>query len=313
MGFVKTLGDIIALLLSNDKTKIINVIVTGHQGVLKGLIFPRRRRFPVNYTRHFGDPDKTIKPGSSEMAGLIITVDKEVYEFSTCEQVWEALNYVSTTREDLQFIYDHLQKSLENEPEEFNCGFPHLEEDIDQLWRRGIEVGFVQRKCLQDIKSKSFQDGLIEVQFNPNRKSIVSHKRVEKRQKGKEVCPYCIQEKGREDYPWNGYLISANPYPYYDHHIVLVNSQHLYQFIDRKEVEVMVEFVINAPGYAVVYNGPPGTSILAHMHFQAGRHILPAEKAKTRLIASRGNLRVSELVEFPTRGLVVEKPISTSK
>ncbi len=307
MGFVETTGEIIKLLLGNDKTKVINVITTYKNGVLKSFIFPRWTRLPVNYITHFKDKDKTIKPGSSEMAGLIVTVDREIYEYSTAENVREALDYISTSREDLEFVYKDLAKGIKDSPEEFNTGFDSMEEDIDGLWEKGIKVGFVKEECMRHVESKSYENGLITVQYNRGRRSIVSAQRVEKRRKGEEKCPYCIQEEGREDYPWNTYIISANPYPYYDHHIVLVNRKHIYQFIDKKEISVMVDYVVNAPSYMVVYNGPPGTSILSHMHFQAGIHSLPAEKAKTNTIVSDGKLSVKELVDFPTRGFVVEK------
>ncbi len=307
MGFVSTTYRIIELLLSNPRTKIINVIVKLRQNILTAYIFPRWTRIPENYIKHFGNPDKTIKPGSSEMAGLIITVDKEVYDFSTEENVWKALDYVSTPEKDLYFVYEDIQRKAKDSLEEFNFSYPELEEKLDALWKKGIEVGFVKEECMEGIQKKTYQNGLIEVQFNPHRKSIVSSSRVEKRSRGEEACPYCIQEEGREDLPWNGFIISANPYPYYDHHLVIVHPQHVYQYIDKKGVKIMADFVLNAPRYFAVYNGPPGTSILSHMHFQAGIYQLPVERAKKEVLKEDGHLKVSKVNDFPTRALVVEK------
>ena len=309
MGFVKTTGDIVSLLLGNDRTKIINVIVTFRNGTLRAFVFPRWTRLPTNYVAHFKNEDKTIKPGSSEMAGLIVTVDRQVYDYSTAEVVKEALNYISTPRADLQSVYDYLAGGIKDFPEQFNARFGLLKAEVDGLWKRGIEAGFVKEGCLKQVEHKSYEDGLIEVQYNAGRKSIVSIERVEKRKNGEEDCPYCIQEEGREDYAWNGYTLSANPYPYYDHHTVIVNRRHVYQFIDAKGIGIMADFVVNAPAYAVVYNGPPGTSILGHMHFQAGVHSLPVERARTSTIASDGALQVGELADFPTRVFVVEKSL----
>ena len=309
MGFVKTTGEIVSLLLGNDRTRIINVLVTFRNGTLRAFIFPRWTRLPINYVAHFKNEDKTIKPGSSEMAGLIITVDRQVYDYSTAEVVREALNYISTPRADLQFVYDRLAGGIKDSPEQFNTHFGFLEAGVDGLWEGGIKAGFVREGCLKQVERKSYDGGLLEIQYNAGRKSIVSLERVEKRKSGEEDCPYCIQEKGRKDYDWNGYIISANPYPYYDHHIVLVNRKHVYQFIDANEIGVMVDYVINAPAYTVVYNGPPGTSILGHMHFQAGIHSLPVERARTSTIASDGTLRVCELAGFSTRAFVVEKSL----
>jgi len=309
MGLVNTAGEIIDLLLNNEKTKIINVLTVNREGKVRIFLIPRWTRLPVNYIEHFQDNDKTIKPGSSEMGGLIVTVDREVYDFSTLETVGEALNYISTSREDLQFVRDYLKGGVKDSTETFNTSFPALAKDVDGLWERGIEVGFVREECLSGVESKSFKEGLIVVQYNATRKSIVSQKRVEKRQKGEEECPYCIQEEGREDHSWNNYILSANPYPYYDRHIVIVNSKHVYQFIDQNELKVTGEFVLNAPEYMVVYNGPPGTSILGHMHFQAGIHQLPIEKAPVETVAQDKKLRVGEIKDFPTRAFVVEKEI----
>jgi hypothetical protein len=309
MGFINTTGEIVSLLSGNERARIINVLMTFRDRTLKAYLFPRWTRLPTNYTSHFKNPDKTIKPGSSEMAGLIVTVDREVYDYSTAEVVKEALNYVSTSRPDLQFVYDYLAGGIKDSPEQFNTGFDFLESAVDGLWQRGLEAGFVKEGCLKQVERKSYNGGLLEVQYNAGRNSIVSAERVEKRKTGQEDCPYCIQEEGREDYPWNNYILSANPYPYYDHHIVIVNKRHVYQFIDEKELAVMADFVVNAPRYTVVYNGPPGTSILGHMHFQAGIHPLPVEKAGIGTIAQDGALRVSELIDFPTRAFVVEKAL----
>lgn len=309
MGFIDTTGTIIQLLLNNEKTKILNVIAVYRNGTLRVFLLPRWTRLPINYIEHFHNEDKTIKPGSSEMAGLIVTVDRDVYEYSTAQNLKEALDYVSTPRNDLEFVFSHLAGGIRDSQEVFEVRFPAFEQEIDCLWRKGIEAGFVREECLADIESKSCEDGLIVVQYNKGRKSIVSAQRVDKRSKGEEKCPYCMEEKGREDMSWNDYVISANPYPYYDHHIVLVNKRHVYQFIDVNELKVMVDFVINAPNYMVVYNGPPGTSILGHMHFQAGIHSLPLENVRTKTIAADSALSVKEFVGFPTRGFVVEKTI----
>ena len=309
MGFISTTYRIIRRLETNERTKIINVIVKLRGNVLTAYIFPRWRRLPENYVNHFGSPDKTIKPGSSEMAGLIIAVDRDVYEFSNLKTVWEALDSVSSTHEDLQFLYQELVREIDTSSEKFNTSFKNLEEKVDELWKRGVANGFIKEECLRDIESKRYRDGLIEIQFNPHRKSIVSKARVEKRSKGEEVCPYCIQEPGREDYHWNDYVISANPYPYYNHHIVIANSNHIYQYIDAPALKVMAEFVLNAPHYFSVYNGPPGTSILSHMHFQGGIYNFPVEKAKKEILNEKEGLRVSRVIDFPTRAVVVEKRV----
>jgi hypothetical protein len=307
MGFVDTTAGLIELLLGDEKTRILNLIVGYREGKLRAFLIPRWTRLPVNYVEALGDPDKTIKPGHSDMTGLIITVDRDIYEFSTAENVSEALSYVSSSREDLGFFYDRLRAGIEDTEELFEARFPGLPDEVDGLWRRGIENGFVRAECLQGLETKTHLDGLIVVQLNETRKAIVSNKKVEKRKSGEEACPYCIEEEGREDLPWNGYVISANPYPYSDRHIILANPEHIYQYVDRDALQLAVDFVTSAPDYLVGYNGPPGTTILGHMHFQAAVRTLPAEKARIETLASDGDLSVGELSDFPSRIFVVEK------
>jgi hypothetical protein len=309
MGFVRTVAELTDLLLGNEKTKIINLIVCCRDGRLRAYLIPRWTRLPVNYVEHFGDPDKTIKPGHSDMSGSIITVDRDIYEFSTAEQIAEALSYVSSSREDLAFFYDHLSGGIRDAEEHFEVKFGDLPEQVDGLWRRGIDAGFVREECLHGLESKTYMGGLIVVQLNATRKAVVSDERVEKRKKGDEECPYCIEEEGREDMPWNGYVISANPYPYSDHHVIIANAEHIYQYVDADALRIAVDFVTSAPEYTVGYNGPPGTTILGHMHFQAAIRALPAEKAGVKVLASDGDLSVGELEGFPSRIFVVEKVV----
>ena len=149
MGFIGTAGKLVEMLLGNEKTKIINVIVAYRNRRLRAFLFPRWTRLPINYVKHFQDKDKTIKPGSSEMAGLIVTVDKEVFEFSEAQNVREALDYVSSSEEDLEFIYAYLKdKGIKDKKENFNQEFPFLKEKVDELWKKGVKNGFVRKECL---------------------------------------------------------------------------------------------------------------------------------------------------------------------
>ena len=310
MGFARTTSELVSLLLEHERTKIINVIVCLREDKLRAYVFPRWTRLPLNYAEHFKDADKTIKPGHSEMAGYLVTVDRDIYDFSTADNVKEALGYVSSTADDLAVARRHFARGLRDEREELQPRHAGLVGEIDELWERGIKAGFVREECRQSVENKSYEDGLIEVQLNEARKSIVSFQRVAKRQKGEEQCPYCIAEEGRIDHAWNGYVISANPYPYYDHHIVIVNGEHVHQYIDEAAIRTAMDFVLAAPDYMVTYNGPPGTTILGHMHFQAGIHSLPVERAATEVIAETGALCLRELKGFPSRGFVVEKLVS---
>ena len=81
VGFIEAAGNLVELLLGNEKTKITNVIVAYRNQRLRAFLFPRWIRLPINYVKHFQDKDKTIKPGSSEMAGLIVRWIKRSLNF----------------------------------------------------------------------------------------------------------------------------------------------------------------------------------------------------------------------------------------
>ncbi len=79
--------------------------------------------------------------------------------------------------------------------------------------------------------------------------------------------------------PW---FLQYSPYVYYNEHCICFNAQHTPMKIDRACFEKLLDFVGQFPHYFVGSNADlpiVGGSILAHDHFQGGRHTFPMELA----------------------------------
>ena len=78
------------------------------------------------------------------------------------------------------------------------------------------------------------------------------------------------------------YGMQYSPYAYYGEHCIVMNRRHVPMRVDRGCLERLLDFVDLLPHYFVGSNaGLPivGGSILAHDHFQGGRHVFPMDKA----------------------------------
>ena len=75
-----------------------------------------------------------------------------------------------------------------------------------------------------------------------------------------------------------------SPYLYYPEHCIVFAGEHLPMRMTRESFEKMLDFVDQVPHYFIGSNADlpiVGGSILAHDHFQGGRHTFPMEKADT--------------------------------
>ena len=80
--------------------------------------------------------------------------------------------------------------------------------------------------------------------------------------------------------PWG---FQYSPYVYYNEHAIVMNTQHTPMAIDRSAFDKLFSFVEQFPHYFLGSNADlpiVGGSILAHEHFQGGRHTFPMEKAE---------------------------------
>ena len=76
-----------------------------------------------------------------------------------------------------------------------------------------------------------------------------------------------------EDWFWQ-----YSPYAYFYQHGIAINAGHTPMVLDGKTFEKLLDFVDYAPQYFIGSNAPlpiVGGSILAHEHFQGGKHVFP--------------------------------------
>ena len=82
-----------------------------------------------------------------------------------------------------------------------------------------------------------------------------------------------------EDWFWQ-----YSPYAYFYQHGIAVNAKHTPMVLDGKTFAKLLDFVDYAPQYFIGSNAPlpiVGGSILAHEHFQGGKHVFPMFLAPT--------------------------------
>ena len=102
-------------------------------------------------------------------------------------------------------------------------------------------------------------------------------------------CPLCVTERDVEI----GYARPVrlggerwgmwySPYAYYNEHCIAMSWQHRPMHIDRAAFSNLLDFIDAFPHYFIGSNADlpiVGGSILAHDHFQGGRHVFPMQLA----------------------------------
>ncbi len=113
------------------------------------------------------------------------------------------------------------------------------------------------------------------------------------------ACQLCVDNEGyagRADHPARENLriipmcicgqdwgMQYSPYVYYNEHCIVLNRTHTPMVIDGAVFRKLFDFVRQMPHYFVGSNADlpiVGGSILAHEHFQGGRHVFAMERAK---------------------------------
>ncbi len=103
------------------------------------------------------------------------------------------------------------------------------------------------------------------------------------------ACPLCVEDADVEC----GYAqpiriggekwgLWYSPYAYYDQHCIAMSWEHRRMHVDRRAFECLFDAVDVLPGYFFGSNADlpiVGGSILAHDHFQGGKHVFPMQKA----------------------------------
>ncbi len=80
------------------------------------------------------------------------------------------------------------------------------------------------------------------------------------------------------------WYLQYSPYVYYNEHCIVFSEEHRPMKINRKNFEMLLNFVEHLPHYMCGSNADlpiVGGSILSHDHFQGGRYVFPMQLAKT--------------------------------
>ena len=96
-------------LQASDEEPMMNIISWRHDEDYISVVFPRGKHRPDCYYAE-GDTQYLVSPGALDMAGLIITPRQEDFERITPEIALGILNEVSLSKEELQQVFDRLQK-----------------------------------------------------------------------------------------------------------------------------------------------------------------------------------------------------------
>lgn len=143
------------------------------------------------------------------------------------------------------------------------------EQKID--WEQ-CKSGYVTLDAVR-VKTFSFENFSIKVQFNPGRLISTSAK-VDAKSINQRKCFLCGENlpeaQQRIDYK-DDFIILVNPFPISPEHFTLPSRHHTVQNIGNS-FPVLLDFCKDlSPGYSVFYNGPKcGASAPDHLHFQAG-------------------------------------------
>ncbi len=110
--------------------------------------------------------------------------------------------------------------------------------------------------------------------------------------------------------PWG---FQYSPYVYYNEHCIVMNTEHVPMTIDRAVFDKLFSFVGQFPHYFLGSNADlpiVGGSILAHEHFQGGRHTFPMEKAEAEFPFSAPGFETVDccVVRYPMTVLRLNSP-----
>ncbi len=81
------------------------------------------------------------------------------------------------------------------------------------------------------------------------------------------------------------WFFQYSPYAYYNEHAIIINKVHTPMLITNRTIENEMMFVDQIPNYFIGSNSDlpiVGGSLLSHMHFQGGEHLMPMMFAKDR-------------------------------
>lgn len=185
----------------------------------------------------------------------------------------------------------------------------HHGEGLDYLFDLSIKNNYIQKTAIDRniFFMKDYGNNVVEVAINlskPEKNNKDVAKLLIKTNNIKYpsclLCKENIGYTGRADHPAReniryltmklgneDWFLQYSPYAYFDHHAIVVNSEHHNMTINNTTFHKLLEFVDLYPTFFVGSNADlpiVGGSILNHEHYQGGAHNMPLFKAKDKKV-----------------------------
>jgi len=182
----------------------------------------------------------------------------------------------------------------------------------NQTW----QLSDANYRSLDQVEEKemTIEGWKFRVQFNPERIRSSAAK-VDSSSIAARKCFLCIENRPieqRELPMGHDFLLLVNPYPIFRTHFTLPYFHHTDQRI-ASNLEAMLDFARQMPGYTLFYNGPEcGASAPDHLHFQAGESgFMPVEEEfETLKLQAESLLHQSERLKIWAFSHYLRKMIS---
>ncbi|MCI5775304.1 MAG: UDP-glucose--hexose-1-phosphate uridylyltransferase [Aerococcus sp.] len=185
-------------------------------------------------------------------------------------------------------------KLYADSPEVATDYFYHLQQDSDYIKTRRIA-----KNIAYTYTDGTYGDIEITINLSKPEKTPAEIEAAKNASAGDyPQCVLCLENegyRGRVDHAArqnhrlirlslaNGtYAMQYSPYVYYNEHCIFLNTTHVPMAINRQTFDNLLEITTQLPHYFVGSNADlPGVggSILAHDHYQGGRHTFAMEKA----------------------------------
>ena len=165
--------------------------------------------------------------------------------------------------------------------------------DTDAFYRDSIAAGFVKvediARNIEWITPTTWGDIQVTINLSKPEKDPAAIAAAAQQKAPGKLCDLCVTQDDID----SGYAknISINgepwalwysPYAYFNEHCIAMSWAHRPMHIDRAAFTGLCDFVDRFPQYFIGSNADlpiVGGSILAHDHYQGGRHVFPLQQA----------------------------------
>lgn len=178
------------------------------------------------------------------------------------------------------------------------------EKAFDGLYDLGVKNDYVKLSAIRKNKCWTVQDGKNKIEITINlSKPEKNNKLTAKLRNVSAGYPKCMLCRENVGYVGQGrtrrnmrtvplkldgeeWFWQFSPYAYFYQHGIAINAQHTPMILTGRTFAKLLDFVDYAPQYFIGSNAPlpiVGGSILAHEHFQGGKHVFPMFEAPSAL------------------------------